>query len=346
MKKLATIALIIALTGVTANASLLNDRVFLTFTAEPVTMAELNDGGLTVPPIVTDPTTLTRYTFFLNDKPGDEQHAFWGTIIDFTSPDGSGIYNLKAFGGFVDVNFEDEATNYHGNLYSKFVDSWIFNDILDPTRSFGFMGSGIPELINGPHDDFMPVVSIGVGGKSVAMPSGIPFVQLISDGNIEWDGEVARGSQAAGAPVAGGTGDDGPDPTCDAHRNQPDPNRYEIHAGGEGKIGPGGRYGFHLRGSYDPDGGPDPTEIHWSLAGPGVGNGTDFEEILSAMGDLDPIITFEELRVMGVQSDVDYLLLLDVDGTTSEGELNIPEPTTMGLMLLGSFALISRKRRG
>jgi len=391
MKKLATIALIIALTGVAADAAFTN-QAFITFTSRPLALP--NDGVFftDIPPagpgpedpVALDPTGLIQYTFFLNDEAGKETNAVWAVIMDFTSSDGSGIYNISAFGGFVPVDNAvedfhpvDNPTGLHnpypGQSYNREMDSWLHD-------GFDWLAPPITHNIAGPHNDFMPVAEIAAGGTAGDLPSGIPFLQLVSDGNIEWNGGIARGSGQGEIPssgtTAGGTdwepGDGiiggradtsnnvgGPYedfPTWDPRRtgsNQGGPGdargQYEIGPGGDGQQG--GLFGIVL------EGGVKTPEHEWNLydfatgalLGPIVGMEPESE------GNADVFVSFAELAALGATDrtgEVPYVVgLQQIDGSgipvgdESEILLLLPEPTTMGLMLFGSIALISRRKR-
>ncbi|MBU8871631.1 MAG: hypothetical protein KOO60_12265, partial [Gemmatimonadales bacterium] len=171
---------------------------YISFTADILDASTTNGAGVTG-------EGLTRYTFFLNDAPGDEMTALWVIDAIFTSPGGSGIRNFTMLPGVLDIDIDDEATadTYNSQIdpyyYNKDLDTWLGGD-------FGWMPGGVPYLIHGPaHESWIPQIQIrAISGLN--SPSGAMFLQVVSDGQVNWNGGVARGASGTTFLADGSTG--------------------------------------------------------------------------------------------------------------------------------------------
>ena len=175
MKKIATIALTIALMSVVANAAII--------TVDPVEILTPTDGagsGWMGGPDY-DPTGLRRYTFRLVDE-GPELTDIWAVDIYIASePGGSGIFNYHAFGGGLSIDTEPLADTYTngGSGYNKAMDTWLAHD-------FDWLSLPVQHDVSGPHAGFNP--EIHVAASSIMVGSGVAFLQVITDGDLKWYG--------------------------------------------------------------------------------------------------------------------------------------------------------------
>lgn len=195
MKKIATIALTIALMSVAANAAII--------TVDPVEILTAGDGAGTTwmggPDY--DPTGLRRYTFRLVDE-GPELTDVWAVDIYIASePGGSGIFNYHAFGGGLSVDDHPNANTYTNGAsgYNKAMDTWLAD-------GFGFLPTPIHHDVSGPHGGFNPEIHVAAASGNVG--SGAAFLQVITDGDVKWygrdkgtgdiipTGEIGRGGQS------------------------------------------------------------------------------------------------------------------------------------------------------
>ena len=184
MKKLATIALTIALMSLAANAAII--------TVDPPVILTAADGypGF-------DPTGLRQYTFNLVDD-GEQTVGPWAVDIWVVSElGGSGIFNINAFGGGLTIDDHPNADifNSDANLYNKAADTWLAN-------GFGWLPLPITHLISGPHQGFMPEIHVTASSGNLG---SAPFLQVVTDGDLRWYGR----DKQTGDVVAGEIGRDG-----------------------------------------------------------------------------------------------------------------------------------------
>ena len=184
MKKLVTIALTIALIGVAANAvPIANDDARVVF--DKADLGPIGPGG----------ANLFQFKFFLKDKDPQGSTTAWTPFLVFTpESNSSGFYNEQATVGgtpFGDINTLGEAVGVNPMLtYDIELDSWWnddFNAVVDD-----------PD-VGGGHQVFTPadvsVLVFGQGGDRTLL------IQLVSDGDIRWEGQTGRSGVAGGAAI-------------------------------------------------------------------------------------------------------------------------------------------------
>jgi len=166
---------------------------FVCYMSLPLDASTTNGAGVTG-------EGLRLYTFFVNDAPGEETTDLWSVDITFTSPDGSGIFNLAAFSGFLDVDQQSMA-----DLFDFPTDPHFYNKDLDTWLAADWLPSSGAHLIHGPaHEAWIPQIRI-MAASGVNSPSGEAFLQVVTDGNLDWAGDITRGTIGSAVPISGTT---------------------------------------------------------------------------------------------------------------------------------------------
>jgi len=340
MKKLATIALTIALMGTAANAAFLDDGGAM---GAHVTMI----GEL----IITNTT---------------------GAPLPF---DGYAIYTHGGFEMLPSGAAGPTATGW--NSISDYITPFDMANMLFATGELGGDIMSFGEAQN--RIDFMAELNVTTGGQALLQPGASWSMGVIAPGakknNLEfrYSQPGVTGEFKVEITYEGGVSTEIQTPTEDMHPGGPwnnhgqptgDPpyGRNEAHVGPFGSGHQGGFYGIHLNGLGEGGTGiPGGHPYQWSIRTFDPNDGLP-ETVIVTIDDTDDngavdkyFLTFAELASIGVldrTGTIPYILTLDaldetgaVTGDGSEIIITIPEPATMGLMLLGSLALVGRKRR-
>ena len=130
---------------------------------------------------------LTGFTFSLNDT----NLASWAANLTFSPVGGASINQVKAF-VTLDVDLEANADAYQAiptSGYTKALDTWVYSP-------FGPLTQGIGEDPPGSYH-----VHAGTPGGEAH--GSVNFAYVVCDGNVAWNGGVARLGQDY--PAAGET---------------------------------------------------------------------------------------------------------------------------------------------
>jgi len=267
--------------------------------------------------------------------------AFGTTELTFSGD----IIQVGAFGGAVQVFDETNAityTNIAGSGYAGDHDTWLFNG-WDPIAG-GVNNMAAP----GPASGQPVILTLGSGTTPVSEKN---LIQVVATGDVIVNGLFAFGSGAVAEEVilqdfVATAGGGVVDPEADAGG---DAGGSEYVVLGRGHMTAGGKWGFMLAGDYQQNDGPPAGDVEWFISGGPEGLG----ETLLALG-LNPEVSFADLSQAGARTrapgTVYDLRMVVLDGAGAPivqdtATLNVPEPTTMGLMIFGAAGMIARKRR-
>jgi len=349
MKKLATIVVGIALLATAANAAPILD-----YEAEDI------GGGL------------FKYTFTLHGGDGQLKSLATENLV-FSGKDGALIQQIAAFGGFVPVNDKGTAEDYHvnpGAQYDMNLDTWLYD---------GWSGIS-PDNTNvgaATGDD----VTLSVGSGTQTYYEDKLLIQIIANGEVNWEGKISRDGHkhntngTAKFTPSGPNGETQGDPLRPNNEGDPERihNRWNQHGAHgepawnrwrfENAIAEGRWYDPPMVGAYlyettDGDSTFASVMLPVGIDGDGmfiVNDGTGGVPVPE--GVAHPFAPgVDSFIVSGIDPLVDsgdplgfptFLVFeeTDGDGQVSFSMTGIPEPGTLGLILLGAAGLVARRRR-